>query len=115
MLTTRNFSYLDMFRPPDLVRKQIQREKLEGLVKLPPGTKHLEKPKYPDIFYAERKKEGMPPWQQQQMIKRNTGSGVYAALYQDYVNPATQHLESETGGDEGGEALRKGVDNMHLT
>jgi len=106
--------YLDMFRPPDLVRKQIQREKLERLVKLPPGTKHLKKPKYPDIFYAEHKKE-MPPWQNQQMIKRNTGSGVYAALYQDYINPATQHLESDAGDDAAGEALRQGVDNMHLT
>jgi len=101
-----------MFRPPEFVRKKIQREKLAGLVKLPPGSKHLVKPKYPDIDYGEHKKKGMPPWQHQQLIKRNTGSGVYASLYEDYVNPATQHLEGEAGDND---ALQRGVDNMRLT
>ncbi len=102
---------MDMFRPAHVVRKQLQREKLEGLVKLPPGTRHLVKPNYPDIFYAEHKKS-MVPWLHKQLIKRNAGTGIYAALYEDYANPAMQHLQEEEEREE--EQLSVAVKDIHL-
>lgn len=77
--------YLDMYRHPKEVERTLFREWLEKRV----HEGSVEKPKYPDIFYAENKAT-MPPWMHQRLIDKNTGAGVYARLYSDFVNPAFQ-------------------------
>lgn len=77
--------YLDMYRNPKEVQRTIAREWLEKRV----HEGEVKKPKYPDIFYAENKK-AMPPWLHQRHIDKNTGSGIYARLYSNFLNPAFQ-------------------------
>jgi len=87
--------YLDMFRTPESVRRQIRDLRLEMMVAQGGGADEFpQKPKYPDIFYAVNKKR-LPYWLHMDVIKRNTGQGIYAALYSSYVNPATQHLDNQ--------------------
>jgi hypothetical protein len=77
--------YFDMYRNPKEVKKTLDREWLEKRV----HEGKVERTKFPDIFYAENKKE-MPPWLHQRHIDRNMGTGVYARLYSDFANPAFQ-------------------------
>lgn len=84
-----------MYQPVKKVQKQIQRERLEMLVRQPESNdERVQKPEFPDILYAENKKK-MPHWQHQELIKKNTGQGIYAALYSDYQNPGMQHLNQD--------------------
>lgn len=81
-------NYLNMYRNPEAVRKEVQKKRLELLVKLKPGEEL--KPEYPDIFY-HRNIWAMRPFEHQQLMKQNAGEGVYAAIYNEYENPAEQH------------------------
>ncbi|KAH7699441.1 phosphatidylethanolamine-binding protein, partial [Aphelenchoides avenae] len=82
--------YLDMYRSPESVRKEIERKKLERLVR----EDAMHPTKYPDIFYADNRKT-LPPWIHQRKIKENLGQGVYTKLYNDYANPAEQHVTGQ--------------------
>lgn len=81
-----------MYQPAKKVQKQLERLRLEMLMKQPETEEErVQKPEFPDIFYKENKKN-LPYWQHQELIKKNSGKGIYAALYNDYVNPSMQHL-----------------------
>ncbi|KAI1722561.1 phosphatidylethanolamine-binding protein [Ditylenchus destructor] len=80
--------YLSMYRDPKAVRKDIWRQRLDMLANLPPGKK-LEQPKYPDILYADNAKK-MPYWAHMNLLKKNRGEGIYAALYRDHQNPVSR-------------------------
>jgi len=83
--------YLDMYRDPAEVRQTVAREWLERRVLEGPVVK----PKYPDIFYAEHRKE-LVPWVHRRLMEKNMGQGIYSRLYSDYVNPAFQaRIEEE--------------------
>jgi len=89
--------YLDMYRPPELVKKEMFKKKLEKLV----HEGKCEKAEYPDIMYVENKKK-LPYWQDKELIMENTGAGKYAALYlkKGYVNAVEQGIlkqEEEKG------------------
>uniref|UniRef100_A0A183CBX2 Large ribosomal subunit protein mL38 n=1 Tax=Globodera pallida TaxID=36090 RepID=A0A183CBX2_GLOPA len=81
--------YLDMYRNPETVRREVQRKRLEKLVKLKPGEK-LEPEPYPDIDYMKNWSE-KPFFEHERLMKENVGEGVWAALYSDYENPMEQH------------------------
>lgn len=86
------FSYLNMYQPVKKVQKQIDRLRLEMLMRQPESEdERVQQPEFPDILYAENRKK-MPYWQHQELLKKNVGKGIYAALYNDYVNPSMQHL-----------------------
>lgn len=92
------FSYLNMFRPPEKVRREVERKRLELLVNQSfneseqiNGEYTLKKPDYPDMFYQYNRKN-MPVWQHNELIQQNTGEGKYAKLYGDFINPAEQHV-----------------------
>ena len=65
-----------MYRPPQLVQRDMFKKKLERLV----HDAECEKAPYPDIFYSENKKK-LPAWQHQELIRENLGSDKYASLY----------------------------------
>jgi hypothetical protein len=93
ILQEQKFSYLDMFRNPETVRRDIQKERLEMLMKLKPGDSEsltLTPSKYPDIFYKEHKHK-MGSFEHEQLMEKNIGKGIYTALYHPYENPAQQH------------------------
>lgn len=77
--------YLDMYRNPKEVERTLYREWLDELV----HKGQVEKPKYPDIFYAENKKR-MPVWIHRRYMEKNTGSGIYEKFYSEFLNPAFQ-------------------------
>lgn len=79
-----------MYRPPEVVKREIFMKKLERLVHN--GT--CEKAPYPDIFYPENKKK-LPVWQHKELIRENIGSDKYAALYlkNGYKNALEQASE----------------------
>lgn len=58
----------------DLLKRRLQMRKID---------KNPEQPKYPDIDYAEHKKN-MPFWQHDNLMRENSGSGRYKALW---INP----------------------------
>jgi large subunit ribosomal protein L38 len=68
--------YLDMYRPPDIVRREMFKKKLERLI----HNEKCEKALYPDMFYVQNKKK-LPQWQHQELIRENIGSDKYASLY----------------------------------
>ncbi|KAL3998499.1 Phosphatidylethanolamine-binding family protein [Acanthocheilonema viteae] len=73
--------YLDQFREPkevhaDLLKKRLQMRKVD---------KNPEQHKYPDIDYAEHKKN-MPFWQHDNLMKENSGSGRYKALWSNPIS-----------------------------
>ncbi|VDK64526.1 unnamed protein product [Onchocerca ochengi] len=73
--------YLDQFRNPkkiheDLLKRRLQMRKID---------KSPEQPKYPDIDYVENKKN-MPFWQHDNLLKENSGSGRYKALWSNPIN-----------------------------
>uniref|UniRef100_A0A183CI05 39S ribosomal protein L50, mitochondrial n=1 Tax=Globodera pallida TaxID=36090 RepID=A0A183CI05_GLOPA len=68
---------------------EVQRKRLEKLVKLKPGEK-LEPEPYPDIDYMKNWSE-KPFFEHERLMKENVGEGVWAALYSDYENPMEQH------------------------
>ncbi|VDK68145.1 unnamed protein product [Litomosoides sigmodontis] len=73
--------YLDQFRDPkevhaDLLKRRLQMRKI---------NKNPEKPEYPDINYAEHKKN-MPFWQHDNLMKENSGSGLYKALWDNPIS-----------------------------
>ncbi|KAF7637421.1 hypothetical protein Mgra_00003165, partial [Meloidogyne graminicola] len=82
--------YLQMFRNPETVRKDVQKKKLEMLIKLN-QNKCLEPQKYPDIFYMQNRLN-LPPFVHERNIKINIGEGIYSYLYNNYENPTEQHL-----------------------
>ena len=87
---------MDMYRNPKTVRKEIQRKRLEELVKLPRGTK-LNPQDYPDIFYDESRLK-LAEFEHHRLIKQNIGTGIWEALYKDYQNPAEQHQDEVHSG-----------------
>ncbi|MCP9258044.1 39s ribosomal protein [Dirofilaria immitis] len=73
--------YLDQFRDPkevnaDLLKRRLQMREID---------KNPEQPKYPDIDYAEHKKN-IPFWQHDNLLKENSGSGRYKALWNNPIN-----------------------------
>jgi len=78
-----------MFRNPESVRREVQAERLERLVKLKPGER-LEPQRYPDIFYQQNYWR-LPHFQHRRRMQQDAGQGVWATMYQDYENPAEQH------------------------
>uniref|UniRef100_A0A914PDD2 Uncharacterized protein n=1 Tax=Panagrolaimus davidi TaxID=227884 RepID=A0A914PDD2_9BILA len=88
--------YLDMFRPPQLVRREMFKKKLEKLI----HQGDCEKSGYPDIFYPENKKK-LPAWQHKELIRENIGSDKYAALYlkNGYKNAVEQSIMEEENGN----------------
>jgi large subunit ribosomal protein L38 len=92
--------YLDMYRPPQLVRREMFKKKLEKLI----HQGDCEKSEYPDIFYPENKKK-LPAWQHKELIRENIGSDKYAALYlkngyKNAVEQSTMEEENENIKDE---------------
>nr|CAD2185619.1 unnamed protein product [Meloidogyne enterolobii]CAD2196341.1 unnamed protein product [Meloidogyne enterolobii] len=81
--------YLQMFRNPETVRKEVLKKKLEMLVKS--KEEHLKPQKYPDIFYMQNRLN-LPSFVQEKNIKINIGEGIYSFLYNNYENPVEQHL-----------------------
>uniref|UniRef100_A0A7E4V3R5 Large ribosomal subunit protein mL38 n=1 Tax=Panagrellus redivivus TaxID=6233 RepID=A0A7E4V3R5_PANRE len=79
--------YLDMYRPPEVVQREMFSKKLERLV----HDGKCEPAPYPDMFYAENRKK-LPNWQHKELIKENTGAGKYASLYlkSGFVNAVEQ-------------------------
>lgn len=82
--------YLDMYRPPEVVDRQVRREWLEKKV----HEDKVEKSQYPDLFYADNKKT-LPHWQHRQLIDKNLGKGIWSRLYSEHQNPAFQKSISE--------------------
>uniref|UniRef100_A0A1I7ZVC7 Large ribosomal subunit protein mL38 n=1 Tax=Steinernema glaseri TaxID=37863 RepID=A0A1I7ZVC7_9BILA len=70
--------YLDMYRKPESVRAEVEKRRLTMLL----NNGSVEKPKYPDIDYAENKKK-LPHWQHDKLMKDNSGIGPGAALWRD--------------------------------
>ncbi|CAG9538003.1 unnamed protein product [Cercopithifilaria johnstoni] len=73
--------YLDQFRDPkeihaDLLKRRLQMRKID---------KSPEQPEYPDIDYAEHKKN-TPFWQHDRLMKENSGSGRYKALWSNPIS-----------------------------
>ncbi|EFO20240.1 phosphatidylethanolamine-binding protein [Loa loa] len=73
--------YLDQFRNPkevhaDLLKRRLQMRRID---------KNPEQPKYPDIDYVEHKKN-MPFWQHDNLMRKNSGSGRYKALWSNPIS-----------------------------
>jgi hypothetical protein len=79
-----------MFRNPESVRKDVQKKRLEMLVKLK-SNEQLKPQKYPDIFYMQNRID-LPQFVQEKNMKMNVGEGIYSRLYNNYENPAEQHI-----------------------
>uniref|UniRef100_A0A914Z8Q2 Large ribosomal subunit protein mL38 n=1 Tax=Panagrolaimus superbus TaxID=310955 RepID=A0A914Z8Q2_9BILA len=96
--------YLDMYRPPELVKREMFKKKLERLV----HQGKCEKAEYPDIFYPENKKK-LPVWQHKELMRENIGSDKYAALYlkNGYKNAVEQAAATEEEEYESFKAQRK--------
>uniref|UniRef100_A0AC34RA22 39S ribosomal protein L38, mitochondrial n=1 Tax=Panagrolaimus sp. JU765 TaxID=591449 RepID=A0AC34RA22_9BILA len=79
--------YLDMYRPPELVHRDMFKRKLEKLV----HEGKCEAAEYPDVMYVENKKK-LPRWQHLELIDENLGAGKYAALYlkDGFINAVEQ-------------------------
>ncbi|VDK44396.1 unnamed protein product [Gongylonema pulchrum] len=73
--------YLDQFRDP----KEVQAELLKKRLQMRALDKNPEQPKYPDIDYAKHKRE-MPHWLHEKLMKENTGTGKYRALWSNPIN-----------------------------
>jgi len=80
--------YMDMYRNPATVKKEIQRKRLELLIDSQSDV--LSPQKYPDLFYDEHVKN-MPKFAHRDKIQQNIGKGIWSAIYSDYKNPVEQH------------------------
>jgi hypothetical protein len=81
-----------MFRNPKSVQKEVQRKRLELLMKLPKGEK-LQTQKHPDVFHAENNRN-LPRFMHRDIMQQNLGTGIWSSLYSDYQNPAEQHSQT---------------------
>ncbi|KAE9550323.1 hypothetical protein FO519_006455 [Halicephalobus sp. NKZ332] len=93
--------YLDMYRPKEVVEREMFKKKLEKLV----HEGKCEKANYPDTMYVENRKK-LPRWQHKELMMENVGKGKYAALYlqNGYVNAVEQGIKKQEE-----EELKKGV------
>ncbi|VDN08146.1 unnamed protein product [Thelazia callipaeda] len=73
--------YLDQFRDP----KEVHADLLKRRLQMRTVDRNPEQPKYPDIDFAKHKKS-MPFWQHDILLKENSGSGRYKALWNNRIN-----------------------------
>ncbi|VDN53276.1 unnamed protein product [Dracunculus medinensis] len=75
------FRYLDQFRDP----LEMEGEVLKKRLRMSSVESEPKQPIYPDINYVENKKV-LPAWIHSKLIKENSGSGRFFALWNNPID-----------------------------